>query len=182
MALSAIAKTILAGTTVIAMSGAVIAHDYDDSWWGNWGGRHMMHGWGMGGHMMGPGGPRWMFERTDGRLAFLKTELKITDKQTTAWNTLAEAVRTTGETHKAMMQSMMEERHSGELFKKPLPERLAYHRTHLETRLEQVKSVADAVDELYTVLDEKQKKAADEIFLPMMGMGGGMMGWGRGMH
>ncbi len=143
----------------------------------------MMHGRGGGGHMMmGQGGGGWMFERIDGRLAFLKTELKITEKQSASWKTLAETIRITSESHRDMMRSRMEERRSGEFFKKPLPERLAYQQTHLEARLEQVKSVAEAVDKLYAVLDEGQKKAADEIVLPMMGMGGGMMGGGMMMH
>ena len=153
MALSKITKVLIAGTVVVAMAGAVVAHDGSNGWWKGWGGGHMMHGWGMGGHMMGPGGPGWMFERTDGRLAFLKTELKITEKQGAAWSKLAEAVRTTGEAHKTMMQSMMEEHRSGEFFKRPLPERLAFHQTHIEARLEQIKSVSDAVDGLYEVLD-----------------------------
>ncbi len=182
MALSKLAKALVAGTAVIAMAGAVVAHDNSGGWWGNWGGGRMMHGWGMGGHMMGPDGQGWMFDRTDGRLAFLKTELKITEKQSTAWEKLAEAVRITGETHRAMMKSMMEERRSGEFFKRPLPERLAFHQTHLEARLEEVKTVAEAVDGLYEVLDDKQKKSADEIVLPMMGMGGAMMGRGMMMQ
>ena len=34
-----------------------------------------------------------MAELIDGRLAFLKAELKITEAQTPAWNTLADAIR-----------------------------------------------------------------------------------------
>ena len=179
MAISKTAKLAAAGIIAVASAGAVMAHDRSDGWWGNWGFGHMMRG---GGHMMRGGHPDWMFKRTDGRLAFLKTELKITETQTKAWDKLAEAVRTTSEAHKDMMRSRMEERQSGEFLKKPLPERLAYQQTHLEARLEQVKTVAEAVDALYAVLDKNQKKAADEIVLPMMGMGGGMMGGGMMMH
>ena len=176
MALSKIAKALIAGTVVVAMAGAVVAHDRSHSWWSGWGGGHMMQGGGMRGHMMDQGHPGWMHERTDGRLAFLRTELKITKKQGAAWDKLATAVRTTSESHKAMMRSMMEERRSGEFFKRPLPERLVFHQTHLEARLEHVKSVSEAVDGLYEILDDEQKKSADELVLPMMGMGGGMMG------
>ena len=183
MALSKLSKIIAAGAIAIVSTGAVLAHERSGGWWGNWGFGHMMHGRGGGGHMMmGQGGGNWMFERIDGRLAFMKTELKITENQSAAWNKLAETIRTTSEAHRDMMRSRMEERRSGEFFKKPLPERLAYQQTHLEARLEQVKSVSEAVDQLYAVLDQSQKKAADEIVLPMMGMGGGMMGGGMMMH
>ena len=183
MAKSKLAILAVAGVLAVVSVGAVMAHDRSGGWWGNWGFGHMMHGRGGGGHMMmGQGGGNWMFERVDGRLAFMKTELKITEKQSTAWDKLAETIRTTSEAHRDMMRSRMEERRSGDFFKKPLPERLAYQQTHLEARLEQVKSVSEAVDQLYAVLDTSQKKAADEIVLPMMGMGGGMMGGGMMMH
>lgn len=184
MALSKVSKILAAGTIAIVSTGAVLAHDRSGGWWGNWGFGHMMHGRGDGrGHMMmGPDGGNWMFERIDGRLAFMKTELKITEKQSAAWDKVAQTIRTTSEAHRDMMRSHMEERRSGDFFKKPLPERLAYQQTHLEARLEQVKSVSEAIDQLYGVLDASQKKAADEIVLPMMGMGGGMMGGGMMMH
>ncbi|MGH1479312.1 MAG: Spy/CpxP family protein refolding chaperone [Geminicoccales bacterium] len=176
MSLSKVAMILVSGTLVAAAGTVALAHQNSDSWWPNWGFGHMMEGRGMGGHMMGQDGHGWMYKRTDGRLAFLKTELKITEKQAAAWNKLAETIRTTSETHRDMMKSRMEEHRSGEFIKKPLTERLAYQQTHLEARLEQVKSVSEAVDGLYAVLDATQKKVADEIVLPMMGMGGGMGG------
>ena len=52
----------------------------------------------------------------------------------------------------------------------------------LEARLEQVKNVKTAVEKLYAMLSEEQKKVADEIVLPMMGMGMGRGGsFGPGM-
>lgn len=176
MAFSKLSKLLAAGAIAVVSTGAVLAHDGRGGWWGNWGFGHMMHGRGGGGHMMmDQGGGHWMDGRIDGRLAFLKAELKITEAQTKPWEHLAETLRTTTEAHRDMMRSRMDERHSGEFFKKPLPERLAYQQAHLKARLEQVKSVAEAVDQLYAVLDKSQKKVADEIVLPMMGMGGGMM-------
>ena len=77
-----------------------------------------------------------------------------------------------------MHLEMMKEMDDGDFFKKPLPERLVFQETHLESRLQQVKDVKEDVEKLYAVLDEDQKKSADEIMLPMMGMGCGM---GRGM-
>jgi hypothetical protein len=117
-----------------------------------------------------------MLDRIDGRLAFLKTELKITEAQSAAWDELAGVIRTTSEAHNDMMRSMMKDMRSGEFLKAPLPERLQIQQTRLEARLDQVKSVKAAVEKLYAMLDDGQKQAADDIVLPMMGMG-----MGRGM-
>ena len=44
--------------------------------------------------MMGPGtGGMATIDRVDGRIAFLRTELKITDTQAPAWNAFADALR-----------------------------------------------------------------------------------------
>jgi hypothetical protein len=171
-------KTLLIATLVLTsfLGGTVLADDNSGGWWPQWGmGRGMMGGWGDDGGMMGYG-PGTVVDRIDGRLAFLKTELRITGAQSAAWDEMATVIRDTSETHNAMMRTMMTEMHDGSFFKKPLPERLQYQRTHMEARLEQLKSVQQAVDKLYAILDDTQRKAADDIVLPMMGMG-----MGRGM-
>jgi hypothetical protein len=61
-----------------------------------------------------------------------------------------------------MMRERRKEMHSGDFFEKPLPERLVYQEVFLEARLNQVKGVKDAVDKLYAVLDDQQKKSADD--------------------
>lgn len=48
-----------------------------------------------------------MSPHVEGRLAFLKTELKITDKQTAAWDRYADAYRTAAQSMHAMHGSMM---------------------------------------------------------------------------
>lgn len=173
------AGLIVAVAVVPAMAGA---EEDDSGWWPRWGmGRMMMGQWGMGGSMGGYDSDE-MLDRIDGRLAFLKTELKITDEQTPSWDELAGVIRSTAESHNALMQGMLKEFQDGEFLKKPLPERLAYQQTHLEARLEQVKTVRAAVEKLYAKLSDEQKKAADEIVLPMMGMGMGRSGsFGPGM-
>ncbi|WP_395688703.1 Spy/CpxP family protein refolding chaperone [Aestuariivirga sp.] len=169
-----------AGLLVVAISVPAMADSDDDGWWPRWGtGRGMMDGWGWGGPMMGYG-PDAMLDRIDGRLAYMKTELKITDAQGAAWDELAEVIRNTAETHNAMMREMMKDVRSGDFLKKPLPERLTLQQTHMEARLEQIKSVKAAVDKLYALLDDTQKKTADDIVLPSMGMGMGR-GMGSGM-
>ncbi len=183
MKIQTYAKTLAVVCSLLILSGSpAIADDRDDSpgWWGGWGMNWMggMHrGRGGRGCMMGYG-PDTMPDRVDGRLVFLKTELKITDKQSDVWSSLAQTIRINTETHNAMHREMMKEMHDGDFFKKPLPERLVIRETHLETRLQQVKNVKEELEKLYAVLDDDQKKSADEIMLPMMGMGCGM---GRGM-
>jgi hypothetical protein len=165
-----------AGFLAVALTGASWADDDDGNWWPRWGmGQGMMGGGGWHGSMMGYG-PDAMLDRIDGRLAFLKTELKITEAQSAAWDELAGVIRTTSEAHNDMMRSMMKDMRSGDFLKAPLPERLQIQQTRLEARLEQVKSVKAAVEKLYAILNDDQKKAADDIVLPMMGMG-----MGRGM-
>ena len=168
--------------SVVAMPVVAGAEDNDSGWWHRWGMSRMMMGqWSMGGPLGGYDLDE-MLDRIDGRLAFLKTELKITDEQTPSWDELAGVIRSTAELHNALMQGMLKEFQDGEFLKKPLPERLAYQQTHLEARLEQVKTVRAAVEKLYAKLSDEQKQAADEIVLPMMGMGMGRSGgFGRGM-
>jgi hypothetical protein len=169
-------KTIVAAAMLLAaLGGTAVAQDNDDGWWPHWGmGRGMMGEWGWRGPMM-DFGPDTVLDRIDGRIAFLKTELKITDAQSAAWEEFAGIIRQTSEAHNKTMRSMFDAMRSGDFFKKPLPERVAFQQSVMEARLEQVKSLRQAVDKLYAMLDDNQKKAANEIVLPMMGMGRGMM-------
>jgi len=155
----------------LCVTTAVVADE--DDWMGP--------GWGMGmGQMMGGwgmmDGPDAMIDRIDGRLAFMKTELKITEAQSADWEALAKVVRSTAEEHNSLMQGIMGSMQSGDFWELPLPDRLALQEAHLSTRLDQVKQVKAAVDKLYATLSDEQKKAADDVMLPMMGMG-----MGRGM-
>jgi hypothetical protein len=97
---------VAAGLLVAALSAPATADSDDDGSWSGWGmGRGMMDGWGWGGPMMGYGADA-MLDRIDGRLAYMKTELKITDAQATAWDELAKVIRDTAETHNALMREM----------------------------------------------------------------------------
>jgi hypothetical protein len=187
---------VAAGMLALAIAAPASLAASESGWWdrmgrmmgggpamGKWGEGPMMMGRygtdGMSGSMMGLG-VDVMLDRVDGRLAYLKTELKITDDQTSAWDELSTTIRSTAETHNAMMRSMMEEFTSGEFLKKPLPDRLTLQVTHLEARLEQVRAVHASVDKLYAVLTAEQKEIADQIVLPTMGMGMGRpRGFGR---
>jgi LTXXQ motif family protein len=68
----------------------------------------------------GMGGMAMMAGHVEGRLAFLKTELKITDAQLPLWNAVADAIRANAETMGAMSDGMM-----GSAQSATLPEKLA---------------------------------------------------------
>lgn len=133
--------------------------------WGN-------DGWGMGMGMWGRGpgsrGADWMLDRIEGRLAFLKTELKITEPQTTAWNQLADTIRTAAKHHNERMKTVF----SGDQKSKPLPDRIDAQEQFISIRLDEIKQIKGSLKTLYGVLSEAQKKEADDMAIPMVGMGG----------
>ena len=119
----------------------------------------------MAGRMM-----EMMSAHTDGWLAFLKTELKITDAQTPQWNVFTDAVRANANSMKEMHASMMEQRDQATA----LPERLGLHETMLSAHLDAVRQIKAAVEPLYASFSDEQKRTADELVSPM-GMMMGMM-------
>ncbi len=143
-------------------------------------------GWGMGWGTWwgGPGywgrGPDGMLDRVEGRLAFIKAELKITEAQAPAWNQLAETIRTAAKHHNERMKAVA----SREAGAKTLPERLDAQEQFMSARLDEIRQIKTSLGALYAVLSADQKKEADDIVLPMAGMmGGAMMGgprwWGQ---
>lgn len=140
----------------------------------------------MGGNMMGQGqaGPAGMMpmmnmmmgaqsgvEHIEGRLAFIKAELKITDTQAQQWNAFAEAVRGNAGSMAEMRKSMM----GSQGAPATLPERLAREDKLVAAHLAALKKTEEAVAQLYGVLTDDQKKVADTIVVGPMGMPMGMM-------
>ena len=109
-----------------------------------------------------------MHQRTEGALAFLKTELKITPAQTAAWDTLAAAYREAkGKT--GQMPMMQGGKMGGGKAAQPLPERMAQHAKMMEDHLARMTKMQAPVTQLYAVLGTDQKRTADEL-LPMFMM------------
>lgn len=138
---------------------------------GGWGmGPGMMYdGWGMGRGMMG-GCPMFGWDDdgkastfVDGRLAFLKTELKITDTQKDAWDGYAKAFKSNLETMKSMHQLMQTSFDA----KSPV-ERLQIRISAMESRLAALKEMQPALTKLHEALDTGQREIADDL-LPVMG-------------
>lgn len=107
-----------------------------------------------------------MVDHVDGRLAFLKAELKITDSQTSVWSRFAEAMRVNAaamsESHAAMVprQGMLAS----------LPTRLALADKTMTGHLDALRRIKAAVEPLYAVLSDEQKKTADELMGSPHGM------------
>jgi hypothetical protein len=158
----------------IAISGAAIAQG-GPGWmsgergWGMGDGDMMGMGWGMrGGRGPWGRGPDGMLDRIEGRLAFIKAELKITEPQSAAWNELAGIIRTAAKQHNERMKAMF----SGETRAKTLLERLDTQEQFMAARVEEIKQIKGSLKALYALLSDEQKKEADHIVLPMVGMGG----------
>ncbi len=110
-------------------------------------------------------------EHIEGRLAFIKAELKITEAQAQQWNAFADAVRSSAGAMAEMRKSMM----SGQASPATLPERLAREDKLATAHLAAIKKTEEAVAGLYGALTDDQKKVADGIVLGPMGMPMGMM-------
>jgi hypothetical protein len=107
-----------------------------------------------------------MAEHVEGRLAFLKTELKITDAQLPLWNNFAQTVRDNAKTMGSMMQGGM----TGMKQSVALPDKLAMREKMMTAHLEAMQKLKAAVDPLYAAFTDEQKKAADQLMLGPMGM------------
>ena len=110
-------------------------------------------------------------DRIEGRIAFLRTELKITDAQTNAWNSFADALRTNAKKLGEVRTSMMS--HMGAAQQQPpaLTERLNLQEQWLIARLEETRAMKSALTNLYAVLTEDQRKTANELLGLHMGLG-----------
>ena len=166
-----IVAAVAAIVAVVAIVGSVQAHQ--------WGGpRHhgMMHKASMHGdwgHKGGRGhhGGKWMCgmaKHIDGRLAFLKTELKITSEQEKLWEDYATVAKTNAKSMQercdAAKEKWKDAKEKGDAKQRPpLPERLDARTESLEARLEALRAKTNAVKPLYDALNDEQKKTADEL-------------------
>ena len=106
-----------------------------------------------------------MARHVEGRLAFLKTELKITDAQLPLWNAVADAMRANAKTMSDMAGGMM-----GGSETATLPDKLAMREKMMTAHLEALRKFKAAADPLYAALGDEQKKTADELLISPMGM------------
>lgn len=121
------------------------------------GGCQMMGMMGMRGHGM-MGRQARMGAMVDGRLAYLKSELNITDAQAEAWAGYAQAVKGRIDAMQSRRQSMMDAMQKGSAI-----ERMNARIAGMEVMLDALKAINPAIEKLYAVLTDEQKKQADEL-------------------
>ena len=111
-----------------------------------------------------------MADHVEGRIAFLKAELKITEAQMPQWNAFADVLR-----ENARRMSVLPTTMSG-IFGQDnasvsAPDRLNRMEQMISIMLEAVKGTKAALAPLYAVFTEEQKKVADQLIRGPMGMG-----------
>ena len=104
------------------------------------------------------------FEHVEGRIAFLKAELAITDAQLPQWTTFANVLRADGT---SMREGMGKTIQAG--MPTTAPARSEAMVQMMTMRLAGMKSMVDAEKSLYAVLTDAQKKLADELLAGPMG-------------
>ena len=136
-------------------------------------------GWGM----MAPGmpmGPRGMMDMMagcpmmgtstdgqassfiEGRIAFLKAELAVTDAQKAAWDAYADVLKRNLQGMQGMSQMM-----KTVLEARTPVERLDAHLAAMETRIKTLQDVKPALAKLYEALSAEQKTKADDLLTGM---------------
>ncbi|RUV74873.1 MAG: hypothetical protein EOR30_29560 [Mesorhizobium sp.] len=120
--------------------------------------------------MAGGGGPMGQMmspEHVEGRIAFLATELKLTEAQQPLWEAVAEALRANARAAKAMMAgmpaAMMMSMNSAD--GTPV-ERIELHEKMLSARLEGLRRLKAALEPFYASLNDTQKALADKLLMP----------------
>jgi hypothetical protein len=106
-----------------------------------------------------------MSSNVEGRIASLRTELKITDAQTPQWDRFADAVRATSKSMNGMFEQMMQTGAAA-----TLPARLDRQETMLTAHLNSLNTLKEALGPLYASLSGEQKKVADGLMIGPMGM------------
>jgi hypothetical protein len=100
--------------------------------------------------------------RIEGRIAFMKAELKITPAQESQWNAVSDAMRHNATQRQQLFEQM---RSRGD---QPMTavDHLNFRQRMSEVQAESAKSFATTFAALYTSLDDSQKKQADELLSP----------------
>jgi hypothetical protein len=112
-----------------------------------------------------------MGEHVEGRIAFLKTELKITDAQLAQWNTFADALRANAKRMSEMRNTMQSGMMGQDATSLSAPDRLDRMEKMMATMLDAIKATKSALGPLYAALSDEQKKMADQLIHGPMGMG-----------
>lgn len=116
----------------------------------------------MMGERRGMGMP---FEHVEGRIAYLKAELKITDAQSAPWNAFAETMRADAAAMKTMHETMMK---TG--MPSTTPDRMAAQQKMMAARMGMMERSEASTKALYAALSADQRTAFDEMMSGPMAM------------
>jgi hypothetical protein len=108
-------------------------------------------------------------DRIEGRIAFLRAELKITDAQADAWNGFADALRTNARKLTEVRATAMPKPGDGQPAS-ALSARLDQQEQWLAARLDGTRTMKSTFAKLNEALSEDQKKTANDLLAPHMGM------------
>jgi len=103
-----------------------------------------------------------MAEYVEGRIAFLQAELRIADTQMPAWHEFANVLRANG---KRIAQARAEQPKRATA---SFGDRLDDEERWLSVKLEGARALKPAYAKLYALLDDKQKKTADDVMLMLV--------------
>jgi hypothetical protein len=117
-------------------------------------------------------------QHIEGRIAFLKAELKITEAQMPQWDAYAAALRANATRMQALRAEMMSNgmmghgmMSHGQAGKGPrVPEHLAWAEQHMAAHMEMLGEIKGPLSDLYGVFNDEQKHLADELLMGIMGM------------
>ena len=102
--------------------------------------------------------------RLEGRIAFLRTEIHITDAQAPAWEGFVGALRA-GRDHLDAARTALQDSNANA---DPMA-RLVSFENHLKERVEAIDTTQKAFTALYSQLDDAQKQIATKNMLPFIG-------------
>jgi periplasmic protein CpxP/Spy len=110
----------------------------------------------------GPEATRRHVEHIDGRVAFLKAELKITPAQEAEWSAVEKAMRDNAADRMKLRQQFEADKD------KPASavDRLARRQAFAEAHAKSIAAFATAFKSLYDHMSDDQRKAADALFQP----------------
>ena len=111
---------------------------------------------------MGPAGMQPL-RHIEGKIAFYKAELKITDAEAPQWNAFADALRSNA-TH--LQQTMAQATEAKGIV--AAPEQMQRRIAMLTSQLDSMQAVLAVAKPLYAVLTDEQKKIADELMAEHM--------------
>jgi len=102
------------------------------------------------------------------RVASLKTELRITEAQTPAWNKFADALIASAKSMEDAMDAMHTKMQHGAAVS--LPERLEHDGKMAAMHLANLQAIKGTLDPLYGSFSDDQKKLADGLKIGPMGL------------